>query len=165
MCLRRVCLSACHCSVAEGCFCAQTHLVVHERRGGAVFVRVVPLDGAPAWDALLPPEALAVEAGANLDSHATVCRLQWSSPLVPHAEADLDLRTQRVHVCHRASTRDINPDHYITDRTAAVSPDGTRVPVTVISHRTTPRDRSCALCSVLVRCVVLTEVRPDGRCC
>ena len=131
----------------EGFELFRDHLVVQERRDGLVRLRVQPWDGAgghdvafeePAYDAFIDPH--------NHVADTQVLRFRYSSLSTPASTFDYDMRTrERTLVKRDEVLGGFDPAHYRTERLHAVAADGTRVPISLVARRDTPRDGTSPL--------------------
>ncbi|HVC69765.1 MAG TPA: S9 family peptidase [Acidimicrobiales bacterium] len=128
------------------------HLVSYERLDGNPRVRVIPLpaDGS-AWQRPLPggtfiPIAEIPSAswgGPNPDFASTILRYDYSSLVTPRSIFDLDMDSGgSVLRKQQPVLGGYDPAAYATERLWATAPDGTRIPISVVHRRDTPRDGS-----------------------
>src|SRR4029077_18927780 len=130
----------------------QTHMVLFEREGGLPYLRIVDLTAAapnvlaashriefsePAYNASI---------GENPEFGASHVRFQYESFVTPRSIFDYDVRTRE------RSLRKQQPDlcgyarsQYVIERLHAIASDGTRVPISIVYRRDTPRDGSAPL--------------------
>jgi oligopeptidase B len=79
--------------------------------------------------------------GPNPEPGSTMLRYEYSSLITPRTVLDLDLTTRDSVVRKRQRVLgDYDPTRYESDRLWAKSPDGTMVPISVVSRRDTPKD-------------------------
>ncbi len=130
----------------------QSHLVLFEREGGLPYLRIVDLT-ADAPSALAASHriefaepAYNAAIGENPEFGASHLRFQYESFVTPRSIFDYDVRT------HERSLRKQQPvlggydsSQYVSERLHATAPDGTRVPLSVVYRRDTPRDGSAPL--------------------
>jgi oligopeptidase B len=129
-----------------------SHLVLFEREGGLPFLRVVDLQAStsnalaashrieftePAYNASL---------GANPEFVTDHVRFSYESFVTPRSVFDYDLRTrQRILRKQQPVLGGYDPAQYASERLHAIAPDGTRVPISIVFRRDTPRDGSAPL--------------------
>jgi oligopeptidase B len=88
---------------------------------------------------------------ANEEYAATTFRLGYTSMVTPGSIYDCDLATgaltllKQKPVLPDASGRPYDPSDYEQHREWAVAPDGTRVPMSIVSRKGTPRDGSAPM--------------------
>jgi oligopeptidase B len=130
----------------------ETHLVFFERQGGLPFLRVLDLGpharvsldrshriqfSEPAYDAYL---------GENPEFSATHLRFHYQSFITPRSVYDYDIRTREQTLRKQQPVLGgHNPADYLTQRLHAVATDGTRIPISIVFHKDTPRDGSAPL--------------------
>jgi oligopeptidase B len=130
----------------------QTHLVLFEREDGLPHLRVVHLNSA-APNALAASHrieftepAYTVSIGENPEYNASHVRFQYESFITPRSIFDYD-----VHSCERILRKQqpvlggYNSSQYVSERLHATAFDGTRVPLSIVHRRDTPRDGSAPL--------------------
>jgi oligopeptidase B len=119
------------------------HLVVSLRRDGLTGLRVVPLDGGAEYDIAFPEPIYAVSGGGNEEYDTTTYRLHYTSLVTPDSIYDCDLDTGELTLRKRKPVLGgYDPERYEQHREWAVADDGTRVPVSIVCRRGTPRDSS-----------------------
>jgi oligopeptidase B len=133
-----------------------SHLVLHEREGGLPHLRIVALGGAPdraADDPLASSRriefsepAYNASLGANPEFVTDYLRFQYESFITPRSVFDYDLRSgEQILRKQQPVLGGYDPTQYVSERLHAVAPDGTRVPMSVVYRRDTPRDGSAPL--------------------
>jgi oligopeptidase B len=114
---------------------------VTERADGQRRVRVIPGDHRSDKAAKLlsfPDAAYVVYA---LDGHQwdrPTLRLRYESPARPKTYYDYHVAEERLETLQETKVPGHNPDDYEVWRDWSVSPDGTRVPLTLVRHKTRP---------------------------
>ena len=130
----------------------KTHLVLFEREGGLPFLRIV--DSTPAAPTLLATShriefaepAYNASIGENPEFDATHLRFQYESFVTPRSIFDYDIRTrERLLRKQQPVLGGYDPAQYVSERLHAAASDGTRVPLSVVYRRDTPRDGSAPL--------------------
>lgn len=123
------------------------HLVVYFRRDGLTGLRIIGADGADHEVAFDEP-VYTVAPGANPDYESRLFRLGYASLLTPDSVYDCDTATGELTLLRR---RPILPlpdgtpyrsEDYEQHREWATAPDGTRVPISLVCRKGTPRDGS-----------------------
>jgi oligopeptidase B len=118
--------------------------VLYYRRDGLTGLRV--LSAAGEQDITFPEPVYTVAPGANPEYVATTFRVGYTSLVTPGSVYDCDLLTgaltllKRTPVLPSPSGAAYEPDSYEQHREWAVAPDGTRVPVSLVCRKGTPRD-------------------------
>ncbi len=118
------------------------HIVISQRQDGLTGVRVLPATGEP-FDVAFPEPLYSVGLGANPEFETPTLRLHYESLVTPDSVYDFDLHT---HVMVLRKQQPVlggfDPSQYEQHRDWAEAPDGTRVPISLICRRETPRDGS-----------------------
>jgi oligopeptidase B len=130
----------------------KTHLVLFEREGGLPFLRIVDLaSAAPAFLAAshrieFAEPAYNASIGDNPEFDAAHVRFQYESFVTPRSIFDYDVRTrERILRKQQPVLGGYDPAQYVSERLHATASDGTRVPLSVVYRRDTPRDGSAPL--------------------
>src|SRR6266853_305881 len=130
----------------------QTHLVLFEREGGLPYLRIVDLTADP-------PSALAAShrvefaepaynasIGENPEFSAAHLRFQYESFVTPRSIFDYDIHTRERSLRKKQPVLGgYDPAQYVSERLHATAPDGTRVLLSIVYRRDTPRDGSAPL--------------------
>jgi len=130
----------------------KTHLVLFEREGGLPYLRIVDLTSAastflaashriefaePAYNAAI---------GENPEFDAMHVRFQYESFVTPRSIFDYDVRARaRILRKQQPVLGGYDPAQYVSERLHATASDGTRVPLSIVYRRDTPRDGSAPL--------------------
>jgi oligopeptidase B len=123
------------------------HLVIHSRRDGLTRLHII---GAAGGEREVPfPEPLyQVAPSANPEYGSRVYRLHYTSLATPDSVYDADLDTGELTLLKRKPVLPLpgeagyDPGDYEQHREWATAGDGTRVPISLICRRGTPRDGS-----------------------
>ena len=122
-------------------------LVLQERTGGLVRLRVRPWNGDAVHDIAFPEPAY----DAFIDVHnkvaeTTVLRFGYSSLSIPASDYDYDMVTRERTLLKREEVLGgFDPDNYLTQRFFATTADGAEVPISLVSRVDTPLDGSSPL--------------------
>jgi len=126
------------------------HLVVYFRRDGLTGLRIIGADGGERE--IRFPEALyRVSPGANPEYGSRVFRLQFVSLATPDSVYDADLNTGELTLLKRRPVLPLpgagayDPGGFEQHREWATASDGTRVPISLVCRKGTPRDGSSPL--------------------
>ncbi|GAA0716886.1 S9 family peptidase [Dactylosporangium roseum] len=119
------------------------HLVVSLRRDGLTGIRVVPLHGAAPYDISFPEPIYAVGPESNLEYDTTSFRLHYASLVTPDSVYDCNLDSGALTLRKQKPVLgDFDPTRYEQHREWAIAEDGTRVPISIVAAKGTPRDGS-----------------------
>ncbi len=119
------------------------HLVLEERTGGMLKVRVMPLGEGD--DYYIESDEGAYTAGIDINPSmdTTVLRYSYSSMATPYTVYDYDMVTgERTLLKRDEVVGDFDPDDYVTERIYAPARDGEQVPVTLMYRRGVAPDSS-----------------------
>jgi oligopeptidase B len=133
-----------------------SHLVLYEREGGLPYLRIVPLDSGARdreADVLASSRRIAfaepvynASPGANPEFVTDYLRFQYESFITPRSVFDYDLRSgEQILRKQQPVLGGYDPSRYVSERLHATAPDGTRILLSVVYRRDTPRDASAPL--------------------
>ncbi|MGE5827466.1 MAG: S9 family peptidase [Micromonosporaceae bacterium] len=118
------------------------NVVVSLRRDGLTAIRVLPAD-ADEYDITFPEPLYSVSLGNTPEFDTPTLRLGYASLVTPDSVYDYDLRTRELLLRKQKPVLGgYDPAAYEQHREWALAPDGTRVPISLICRRGTPRDGS-----------------------
>src|SRR5260370_3160298 len=134
----------------------QTHLALFEREGGLPYLRIVDLTAdltgaAPNFIAESPRNeftepAYTVSMRENPEFSASHLRFQYESFVTPRSIFDYDVQTRERRLRKQQPILGgYDPAQYASERLHATASDGTRVPLSIVHCRDTPRDGSAPL--------------------
>jgi oligopeptidase B len=129
-----------------------THLVLLEREGGLPHLRIVDLTAyapnllAASHRVEFSEPAYNASIGENPEFLTLQLRFQYESFVTPRSVFDYNLRTgTRTLRKQQPVLGGYDPAQYASERLQATASDGTRVPLSIIYRRDTPRDGSAPL--------------------
>ena len=123
------------------------YLTVYVRRDGLTGLRVIRADDSE-YDVAFPEPVYTVSPGANPEPGTSLYRLHYTSLVTPDSVYDCDLATGELLLRRRTPVRPLpgagpyEPAACEQYREWATAPDGTRVPMSLVCRRGTPRDGS-----------------------
>jgi oligopeptidase B len=121
------------------------HLVVYQRRDGLTGLRVLRGDGT-AGEIEFPEPIYSVNPGANPEYDSASFRLHYTSLVTPDSVYDFDIATGELTLLKQAPVlpapdgTPYDPADYEQHRLWATAEDGTRVPMSLVRRKDTPRD-------------------------
>lgn len=125
----------------------ESHLVVYYRRDGLTGLRILRADGTEQEVSFDEP-VYTVEPGSNPEYKSLRFRLGFESMLTPDSVYDLDTVTGELTLLRRRPVLalpgrgEYRSDDFEQHREWATAPDGTRVPISIVCRKGTPRDGS-----------------------
>jgi oligopeptidase B len=130
----------------------QSHLVLFEREDGLPYLRILDLPhSAPGALAAshrieFTEPAYNASLGANPEFATSHLRFQYESFVTPRSVFDYDLKTRdRILRKQQPVLGGYDATQYVSERLHATAHDGTRVPISIVHRRDTPRDSSAPL--------------------
>jgi oligopeptidase B len=122
------------------------HLVVSLRRDGLTGIRVIGDGSTDSYDMDFPEPIYSVGLGNNPEYDTTSVRIGYTSLVTPDSVYDYDLVTRSMVLRKQKPVLGgFDPAAYEQHREWAVADDGTRVPISLVARRGTPRDGSAPL--------------------
>jgi oligopeptidase B len=122
------------------------HYVVHERDDGLARLRITGLPAGESHHIAFPEPAYDVAADANPEFGAGAYRFRYQSFVTPPSVFDYDVAERRSTLLKRTEVLGgYDPARYRAERLHATAPDGTRVPISLVSRADAPRDGSGGL--------------------
>ncbi|RIV38830.1 S9 family peptidase [Micromonospora radicis] len=124
------------------------HLVISLRNNGLTGLRVLPIAGGDGHDIEFPEPLHTVGLDSNPEYRTSRLRLRYTSLVVPDSVYDYDLTTRELTLLRRRPVlpgpdgRAYQPEDYEQQRDWALADDGTKVPISLVYRRGTPRDGS-----------------------
>ncbi|HKW63096.1 MAG TPA: S9 family peptidase [Candidatus Acidoferrum sp.] len=130
----------------------KNHLVLVEREGGLPYLRIVDL-AARAGSLLdrshrieFSEPAYNASLGDNPEFEAAKVRFQYESFVTPRSVFDYDVGTrERILRKQQPVLGGYDASQYASERLHATASDGTRVPISIVYRRDTPRDGTSPL--------------------
>jgi oligopeptidase B len=121
-------------------------LVVMERENGLKRIRVIDLLTRESHEVALDEPVYTVWLDYNPEFHTKTVRFSYSSLTTPRSVYDYDMEAQTRRL---RKVYDIlggfDPAEYVGERLYANAVDGTRIPISLVYRRDTPRDGSAPL--------------------
>ncbi|MGW0504612.1 S9 family peptidase [Micromonospora sp. NPDC003241] len=124
------------------------HLVVTLRANGLTGLRVLPVGGGDGHDIEFPEPLHTVGLDSNPEYRTGRVRLRYTSLVTPDSVYDYDVVTREMTLLRRRPVlpgpdgREYRPEDYEQHRDWALADDGTKVPISLVCRRDTPRDGS-----------------------
>jgi oligopeptidase B len=123
-----------------------SHYVALEREEGLNRLRVVSLADGTSRHVEFPEPAYDIEAEANPEFDASGYRFAYQSFITPPTIYEYEMGTTRLHLLKRQEVLGgYDSTRYRVERIHAVTSDGTRVPISLVCRKDTPRDGSSPL--------------------
>ena len=123
-----------------------SHYVVLEREEGLNRLRVVSLADGTSRHVQFPEPAYDIEAEANPEFDASGYRFAYQSFITPPTIYEYEMGTARLNLLKRQEVLgNYDSTRYRVERIHATASDGTRVPISLVCRKDTPRDGSSPL--------------------
>jgi oligopeptidase B len=132
----------------EGVDAFARFLVVSERDNhvpslGLPRLLVMDIETGEQHRVAFPESVYAASVGANAEYETETLRIAYESPVTPPTDVDYGMRSRAWTVVKQQEVRlNFKSENYRVERLAVPAPDGTLVPLSVVSPRDLPRDGS-----------------------
>jgi oligopeptidase B len=130
----------------------RAHLVLFEREDGLPFLRVIPLHALPAdllansFRIAFTEPAYNAAPGANPEFDQSHFRYSYESFITPRSVFDFDVATRQSTLRKQQPVLGgYDSWQYASERIHAIATDGTRIPISLVYKKSTPRDASAPL--------------------
>lgn len=122
------------------------HYVLEEREDGLPHVRIVDFASGESHRIAMPEATYDIGADHNPEYDSKKFRYTYQSLVTPKSVFEYDLATQTSKLLKQTEVLGgYDTTRYQTERLYAKAGDGTRVPISVVYKKTTPRDGSAPL--------------------
>jgi oligopeptidase B len=124
----------------------QRHVVVSLRSDGLTGLRVMVDGSTDTYDMAFPEPLYSVGLAGNPEYDTNSVRIAYASLVTPDSVYDVDLVTREMTLRKRKPVLGgYDPADYEQFREWAVADDGTRVPISLVARKGTPRDGTAPL--------------------
>jgi oligopeptidase B len=122
------------------------HLVISERRGGVMRLRVQQIATGQEHEIETPEPVYSLRLGENLEYDTAEVRFVYSSLITPNSTFDYDMNTRaRVLKKEQPVLGGYDRTRYASERLYATADDGAKVPISIVYRKDFPRDGTGAL--------------------
>jgi len=122
------------------------HLVISLRRDGLTGIRVMGDGSTDSYDMEFPEPLYSVRLAGNPEYDTTSVRISYTSLVTPDSIYDVDLVTRTMTLRKQKPVLGgYNADDYEQFREWAIADDGTRVPISLVARKGTPRNGTAPL--------------------
>jgi oligopeptidase B len=124
-------------------------LTLEEHSGGLRKLRIRPWDGSPDVFVNADEPAYTMSLDVNREFDHDTLRYTYTSLVTPRSTYDFDFNTGKRELLKREPVLGgYDPGAYASEFVWATARDGTRVPVSIVYRRSTPRDGSAPLLQI-----------------
>ncbi|GGQ71059.1 S9 family peptidase [Couchioplanes azureus] len=124
----------------------QRHVVVSLRRDGLTGLRVIADGSTDFYDMQFPEPLYSVGLSGNPEYDTNIVRITYTSMVTPDSVYDVDLISRAMVLRKRKPVLGgYDPDAYEQFREWAVGDDGTKIPISVVARKGTPRNGTAPL--------------------
>jgi oligopeptidase B len=122
------------------------HIVISVRREGLTGLRVMADGSTDSYDMEFPEPLYSVSLAGNPEYDTSSVRISYTSMVTPDSVYDVDLVTRAMTLRKQKPVLGgYNPDDYEQFREWATADDGTRIPISLVARKGTPRDGTAPL--------------------
>ena len=120
--------------------------VVSEREGGLEQLRVIDLETNEAHKITFPEPAYTASLDTNPEFDTDTVRYRYQSFVTPASIYDYNMAIREATLLKQTPVLGgYDPEAYLSERLEATAPDGTRIPVSLVTKKGTPHDGSAPL--------------------
>jgi oligopeptidase B len=117
------------------------YLVVRERRGGLSHVRIILASGEPEHEVDFGEPAYFTVLTPTPEADTAVLRFVYTSLTTPWSTFDYDMKSRTKTLRKQEPVLGgFDRANYATERLFAIARDGTKVPISLVYRKSTPRD-------------------------
>lgn len=117
----------------------KNHIVLYERGQGLPQLRVITLANNRSHYITFSEPTYEVWPGANLEFNTPTLRFGYTSMITPESTFDYRMSAKTRTLLKEEPVRGYERSRYVTERIFSTSPDGTRVPISLVYRKTTRR--------------------------
>ncbi|MEU7904283.1 S9 family peptidase [Actinoplanes sp. NPDC049118] len=122
------------------------HIVISQRRDGLTGLRVMADGSTDSYDMEFPEPIYSVGLAGNPAYDTNIVRISYTSMVTPDSVYDVNLITRAMVLRKQKPVLgEFDPGNYEQFREWATAADGTRVPISVVARKGTPRNRTAPL--------------------
>jgi len=130
----------------DACDVFAGHAVLSVWEGGLEHLDVLDLETGDLRRLAHPEPVHSVSLTPNPEFHTARIRFAYQSPVTPYSVFELDMTTgQRTLLKETPVPGGFRREDYMAERVLATAPDGTEVPMSLVSRRDVPRDGTAPL--------------------
>ncbi len=131
----------------EGIDIFKDFLVISERRNGLNEIRIKPWDNSAEYYLPFHNETYTAYTTTNVDFDTTILRYSYNSLITPSSVIDFDMftRTKEIKKEQEVLGGKFKKENYVSERVWATAQDGTKIPISIVHHRDTQKDKSTPL--------------------
>ncbi|MET8151408.1 S9 family peptidase [Actinoplanes sp. NPDC049668] len=124
----------------------QRHIVISQRRDGLTGLRVMADGSTDSYDMEFPEPIYSVGLAGNPEYDTNIVRISYTSMITPESVYDVNLITRAMVLRKQKPVLgEFDPGNYEQFREWATAADGTRVPISVVARKGTPRNGTAPL--------------------
>lgn len=122
------------------------YLVLEERKGGLIHIRVTPWAGGGEHSLEFDEPAYHAQIDINLEFDTPILRFGYTSMTTPNSIYDYNMVTRdRVLLKQEEILGGFDSKNYITERLHAPAEDGTEIPISIVYRKGFKKDGQCPL--------------------
>jgi oligopeptidase B len=122
------------------------HLVLSEWEGGLQQLEIVDLKTRNRHHLQFPEPVYAATIGQNYEFATATLRYNYQSPVSPPSVFDYEMTSRQATLVKQTEVPGgFDRSHYRAERVMATAADGTKIPISLVYGRQTPRDGSAPL--------------------
>lgn len=122
-------------------------LVVSERKNGLNQIKIERWDGKESYYLPFESETYTAFTTSNIDFDTKILRYGYQSMTTPSSIIDFDMETKNKTIKKEQEVLGgtFNKSNYVSERIWATAADGTKIPISLVKHKNTPKDSKTPL--------------------
>jgi oligopeptidase B len=116
------------------------YLVLSEWENGLQQLEVLEFKSGQRHRAAFPEPAYAMALAANFVFDKMTVRYVYQSLVTPSSVFDYDMAAQKATLLKQNEVPGFDRSNYVSERVFATAPDGTKIPISLVSKKDVPRD-------------------------
>lgn len=131
----------------EGIDIFKDFLVVSERKNGLNQIKIKRWDGADSYYLPFESETYTAYTTTNIDFDTTILRYGYQSMTTPSSIIDFDMVTKEKTIKKEQEVLGgkFKKQNYVSERLWATAGDGTKIPISLVRHKDTPKSSKTPL--------------------
>jgi oligopeptidase B len=125
----------------EGIDIFKDFLVISERKNGLKQIKITPWDGTDQYYLPFESETYTAYTTTNIDFDTNFLRYGYQSMTTPSSMIDFNMVTKEKTIMKEQEVLGgkFNKENYVSERLWATASDGTKIPISIVKHKDTPK--------------------------
>lgn len=131
----------------EGIDIFKDFIVISERKNGLNQIKIKRWDGTDQYYLPFESETYTAYTTTNIDFDTNILRYGYQSMTTPSSMIDFNMVTKEKTIMKEQEVLGgkFNKENYVSERLWATASDGTKIPISIVKHKDTPKDSNTPL--------------------